>query len=93
MNRINLLLIIFIVTAFSGKNYAATKKESIAVFDFKLTNISPDTGNIVRNRIEYTLFKTRKFMKRHYHLLLRGLDFFAPSEPVFFNINLKKNIP
>jgi len=61
LNRINLLLIIFIVTAFSGKNYAATKKESIAVFDFKLTNISPDTGNIVRNRIEYTLFKTRKF--------------------------------
>ena len=61
MIRTVISLIILFVTVFPAKIYAAGKKESIAVFDFKLKNISPDAGNIVRNRIEYNLFQTRKF--------------------------------
>jgi len=59
--RTILSLIILFVTIFPAKIYSAGKKESIAVLDFKLKNISPDAGNIVRNRIEYNLFQTRKF--------------------------------
>jgi len=49
------------MTALTGKVYASVKKENIAVLDLQLKNINPDTGNIVRNRIEYTLFQTKKF--------------------------------
>ncbi len=62
MSRSTLCLILLFFAAYTGKNYAAGKKESIAVFDFKLQKISPDAGNIVRNRIEYNLFQTRKFI-------------------------------
>lgn len=61
MNRIIICLIIFFITVFTGKVYSSVKKENIAVLDFKLKNINTDAGNIVRNRIEYTLFQTRKF--------------------------------
>ena len=61
MIRTIISLVVLFITVFSSMSYSSSRKESIAVFDFKLKNISSDAGNIVRNRIEYNLFQTRKF--------------------------------
>jgi len=45
----------------TGVLNSASLKENIAVLDFKLNNVSSDSGNIIRNNIEYNLFKTKKF--------------------------------
>ncbi len=58
-----LLKIIFLlpVLFFNNNLFSEETKENVAVLDIKLINVSEDTGNIVRNKIEYNLFNSKKF--------------------------------
>lgn len=59
---VNFKYILIVILALSLKAaHSEETKINIAVLDLKPNSISNDTANIVRNKIEYSLFITRKF--------------------------------
>ena len=61
MMKRNLLSILFLIFIFSPVILSAGTKHSIAVLELNLINVREDIGLIIRNKIEFSLYKSGKF--------------------------------